>query len=142
MPTVLTIDYKIAAGWNNVGGLTRVSSIVPTDDIAFEDPKAYGGAAAGVAKIRGDGTIYYAGFQSVVWQFGAWTYLQYAYLQSTYCGGLGNLSGKVTIRTRDIGGSYANLNAILTLNAPAQLDYDSLYFLNPSITFTRLSTAS
>lgn len=134
----LTIDYQIAAGYNNAAGLVKISSITPSSDIPFVDPKAYNGYNPGILKIRGDGTTFYAGYGSDVWTMGYLTVAQYTYLQTTYCGGAGSFTGKVTIKTRIGTVTYANYNAILNLPVPDQTEFLAGFFTNVQLRFTRM----
>lgn len=135
---ILTIDYQIAAGYNNAAGLVKISSITPSSDVPFVDPKGFSGYTPGALKIRGDGTTFYAGYGSTVWSMGYLTQLQYTYLQTTYCGGAGSFAGKVTIKTRIGTATYANYNAILNIPLPSELEFQAGYWLNVPLRFTRM----
>lgn len=135
---ILTIDYQIAAGYNNAAGLVKISSITPSSDVPFVDPKAYNGYNPGVLKIRGDGTMFYAGYGSDVWTFGYLTVAQYTYLQTAFGGGAGSFAGKVTIKTRIGTATYANYNAILNIPLPNELEFQAGYWLNVPLRFTRM----
>lgn len=138
---LLTDEYKWAAGYNNAAGLTLVSTTIPSSDVVFnagEGVLALPNYNPGIAKIRGTGLISYVGYKSTKWGFGYWTLLQYEYLQTTFCGALGNYTGFVTIRTRIGNTAFANYNAIINVPTPDQLNYSDQYYLAPFLTFTRM----
>lgn len=113
MPTFT--EYKIAAGNNNAAGLALIGGITATNDIPFAEPAAQQNYRPGRLVLRLDTLTSEVGINSQMWMMGL-TWLQYTYLRATYCGG--RYSGKVTIRTRWQGGSYANYNA--TLHIPTE----------------------
>lgn len=141
MTDLLTDDYKIAVNYNNTAGLTLISSIVPSTDEAFNLGEIVLGLALynpGIAKIRGTGLTTRSGFKSTRWNFGYWTLLQYEYLQTTYCGGLGNYSGFVTIRTRTGNTAFANFNAIIEVPTPDQLEWQFPKYVAPYLAYKRM----
>lgn len=138
MTTLLSEEAKIAVGNNNAAGLTAFTAIVPSGDIAFTEPLELPNYNPGVLKIRGTGIGVRVGFPSTRHLFGYWTLKQYLYLQVTYCGGEGNYTGAVTVRTRKGGSSAANYNAIINLPTPDQMEYQGQYYIAPAITYTRM----
>lgn len=139
--TLLSDDYQWAAGYDNTAGLTLVSTTIPSTDIAFNTGEIVSGLPnynPGIAKIRGTGRVGRAGFPSTFWDFGFWTLLQYQYLQTTFCGGAGNYSGLVTIRTRTGLATFSNFNAVINVPTPDQLEWQNPFYIAPRLTFTRL----
>ena len=138
---LLTDDYKWAVGYNNAAGLALVSTTVPSSDEAFnrgEIVLALPNYNPGIPKIRGIGLVTYSGFKATKWMFGYWTLPQYAYLQTTFAGGLGQYQGFVTIRTRIGNTGFANYNAIINIPTPNQMEYADQRYVAPALTFTRM----
>lgn len=109
-------SYAIGAGYNlPLGSLTNVELIIPTGGTPFYPPESYGTYDPGDDRIRGDGTLYQAGFAFCEWRWGGRiTRLQISHLQDTYCAG--GRSGKVTIYTKtDDANTYARYNALMLL---------------------------
>jgi hypothetical protein len=130
-------SYKIVAGANNAGNLVNIETITATGDSApFYPPEAYSSYDPGQANIRGDGTVYLAGFGRARWHFKKLTRAQWSYLQSTYCSG--GYSGAVTIATRTGSTSYANFSAILILPKPSDMQRNFVVWTDVDILFTRL----
>lgn len=137
MPTIWQ-DYRIGAGYNvALGSLVNIESITPVGDQRFLVVNSFGSYDPGAARVRADGTIYLAGYATVLWRLAALTFKQYEYLSTTYCSG--GISGKVTIYTRlNAIGTYVRCNAILILPKLAELDKRVSAFANTALTFTRV----
>lgn len=132
-------DYRIAAGHNvPLASLINIETIIPSGDVAFYPPRAWGNYSAGAVRIRTDGHVYLAGYPSVIWRFGLMTRRQFRYLQTTYCNG--GYSGAVTIYTRlDNAAQYRRCNAIMVLPQLAELNSDPLIkFRDVEVKMTRL----
>lgn len=131
--------YKIAAGFNvALGSMTDITTIVPSGDEAFADPKVLPMYEDGIVKIRGDGLVTIQGFAAQIWFWTRLTYKQYDYLRQTYCSG--GLSGQVTVLV-NVGGSASltRMNAVLILNMPKDIKSEFRY-QDAMATFTRLKT--
>lgn len=134
-------NYRIGAGYDvALASLRNIEDYTPSGDKHFFAPAAYSTYDPGQFRIRGDGTLYAAGFPACTWVFGTLTRAQFEYAQDTWCAG--GFSGKVTIYTRIGRRTYQRFNAILTLQKPVEADRVRLYFRNYVFTFTRLSTPS
>lgn len=132
-------DYRIAAGHNvALVSLTNVESIAPSGDTAFYAPRSWGTYTAGAMRVRSDGTLYAAGYASVMWRFGLLTRAQFRYLQTTYCAGA--YSGDVTIYTRlDDATQYVRCNAVMVLPQLAELNNDAFVkFRDVEVKMTRI----
>jgi hypothetical protein len=130
-------DYRIAAGHNvALASLTNIESVTPSTDRQFKPPKSLGLRSPGVYRVRGNGTIYIAGFSSTVWLFEPMTWLQYEYFNSTWLNSA--YSGLVTIYTRSARNTYTRYNAVATLPKPDEVNGIFIAPRNVSIKMTRL----
>ena len=132
----------IGVGWNVPQiSLIRISSIKPTGDEYFADPKSTGLYNLGLAKIDGDGNVKLIGSRMAPWMFTRLTWLQWYYASATWCSG--GLSGPVTIYTplNSQNGTYTRVNAILVLPQPSELRSEYRYN-EATFKFTRLRTPS
>lgn len=131
-------DYRIASGQNlPLGSLTNVEDITPTGDRSFYPPQTFGSYDPGAARLRPDGSVYHAGFPSVVWKWRSMTRDQYKYLQDTYCNG--GYSGTVTIYTRtEDDSAYERYNATLRLPKMPEADLNFTHFTNVDVLMIRL----
>lgn len=137
MATVWYPALAIAAGYNNAVNLAAIEAITPPGDRPFFTPRAFGLFDPGQFRIRGDGTVYTAGYPTAQWLFSAITQAQVRYLMETYCAN--GYSGKVTIRTRtDDPDTYTNYNAVLLLPKLSESDKKFAKFRNYGMTFVRL----
>lgn len=107
---IVTFEAKIASGYDNVAGLTLITSL-SASSIPFMECNELVDVAytRGQAKVSTTGRVRYAGYPSKTWVSSLLWLPQWDYLRSTY-------EGEVTIRTRLNGNTYANYNAILTLD--------------------------
>lgn len=94
----MTSYYALAAGHNNTGGLTLIQNLMSFEGEPFAVPKIYGTYNPGTFRIRGDGSLYTAGFGSMSLDFGFITWEKDFYLRATFASG--GYSGPVTIKTR------------------------------------------
>lgn len=134
------MTYSIASGHNNAAGLVAITSITPAGSTAFFAPQAYGTYRPGLRRVRADGAVYETGFAEATWTFRVMFGVQYDYLYTTYATDATN-GNRVTIRTRNRNGTFANFNARLILPQRADLDYrsDSRFpFENVEVRFARL----
>lgn len=130
-------DYQIAAGNNNAAGLVNIENITPTGGTPFKPPQGVGNWNPGAFRIRGDGTVYIAGYASTEWVFTTLTRLQHRYLMETYCNN--SYSGKVTIRTKaDDEDTYANYNAVMILSPLADAERNFTVYNNYAVQFVRV----
>lgn len=140
--TINSQQESIAAGNNvSLGSLIRISSIIPTNDEYFADPKSTGLYDHGIVKYDGNGNIKLQGFALAQWMFTRLTWLQYYYASATWCSG--GLSGPVTILTplNSQNGTYTRINAILHLPKPSELRSEYRYN-EVMFKFTRLQVPS
>lgn len=107
-------NHQIAAGHNNVVGLTPIEYITPVGDTPFTFPQAYYANNPGAFRQRLNARLYVAGLPSFEWIFSFWTKGQYAYFSDTFCGG--GYDGLVTVRAalRD-NTLFANYNATVII---------------------------
>lgn len=129
--------YAIAAGYNvALAGLSNWESL-SAGGRRFYPPKMYGTFDPGIYRVRGDGTLYIAGFGSCTWLMDTLYYAQYRLLQTAYCNS--GYSGKVTIYTQtDTPGTYARYNAVMTLKKHSESQTNFKVFEKEPIAFTRL----
>jgi hypothetical protein len=130
-------DYQIADGYDSAGSLVNIEAITPSGDRAFAAPQAFSSFAPGVLRIRADGLSYLAGFQSFIWLFSVLTRAQWQHLQDTYSTGGNSYTGKVTVRSRNIDGTYTNYNAIINIPILPDLDRQFTAYKQVRIEFTR-----
>lgn len=107
--------YAIAPLWNvALASLTNFESLSISGEPALKVGGMYGTYDPGVMRIRGDGTLYLAGYPSCALPFPGITRGQVRYLSVTFCNN--GYSGKVTIYTRlDDPATYARYNAVMRL---------------------------
>lgn len=139
----MTPVYQFALGnqWNlPLGSLTNIEDIKPNGDTNFYAPIAL--YNPGNFVVRGDGSLYIAGYPEVQWVFqgnpgGKLTRLQARYLQNTYCGGL--YSGTVSINTlTDNPGTYTLANAVMRLPKLPDSGKNFSIYSQYVISFTRV----
>jgi hypothetical protein len=109
-------DAKIAAGYDNVGGLTLITALT-AGGVFFVEPLEYPDDSydRGVPRVFTNGIRRFEGFPTRRWLSGVLWLPQYELLRTTY-------EGPVTFRTRLFGTTYANYNGILTLPELGELD--------------------
>lgn len=130
-------SYAIAAGHNQAASLINFERIQPTGEPYFLAPQNFGHFDPGAIRIRGNGTIYLAGFGSTSWIIEAITKGQFRYLMETYGGN--SYSGLVTIKTRtDDPDVYANYNAVMRLPKLEEMRKVTSGFADCRIRFHRL----
>lgn len=113
-------DNKIASNWNNAGGLVNIETIV-VSGIRFPAPDDLNDYSTGVPFVNGEGITFFNGYPSSTWIMGMITWDQYWYIYKIILSN--KFSGKVTVRTRTVEvATYANYNAILTIDTPSELD--------------------
>lgn len=115
----ITTDYKIAAGNDNAGGLTAITALTDANSVSFVEPRGIPTQNRGLRQTRANGTIARIGKQRQVWTSNL-LIAQWEELVSTYEGAN---QGLVTIRTAINGTSFANFNAVLTLQDFDEMDY-------------------
>lgn len=123
-------DFRIGAG--NGLALAALTNIEMLEKI----PPPTHTYSPGVYRTRGDGTLYIAGYASVLWTFAALTRPQVTFLQTTYCAS--GYSGKVTIYTRTGGTAYTRYSAVMILPSPADADRQFTVWRNYAIRFTHM----
>lgn len=130
-------DYQLAAGHDNAGGLTNVETTIPASQQQTFLPQGRGNFDEGVLRVRGDGLTYLTGFQAFSWPLDVLPYAQWDFMRTTYTTGGNSFSGKVTVRTRLIDGTYANFNALLHLPEPPDETKKFVALRDTEILFTR-----
>jgi len=114
--TRIVPNYQLAAGNNNAGGLTALTSITDSNSIPFIMPRGKGSRNRGVKRDRLNATQATSGFDSLVWNFTAITLDQYNLLLSTY-------EGLVTVKISLTSTSFANYNAVMVVPDEDELTY-------------------
>lgn len=110
----ITTDYQIATGNNNVGGLALFTSLTDANGVNFVEPTSITNSLRGTKRISANGVVTRVGFNSVDWVVGLLV-TQWEYLKD-------NLEGLVTVRTLlNSGSTFANYNAVLTLQDPQEM---------------------
>lgn len=130
-------DYRIASGYGvALASLTNLETIADSDGKKFKAPYAIASYDPGVFRIRGDGTIYTAGYGTLVWLLPVVTRKQVVKLQTDYCAG--GYSGKVTVYSRTVSDSYARYNAVLHLPKLSDSQRRMKYIENYAARLTRM----
>lgn len=133
--------YKLAAGFDvALGSMIDITTITPSGDEPFSDPKVLPLYIDGIVKIRGDGLVTTQGFAAQPWFWTRMTYKQYYYLRTTYCSN--GLSGPVTVMV-NVGANttLTRMNAIMILSTPKDIKSE-FRFQDVLVMFTRLKVAA
>lgn len=130
--------YAIAPGWDAVGDLVVVHSIV-VSSVPFYRIQGVGTYDPGDARFKVSGAVDDEGYAALTWQSHL-TWAHYEYIINTIL--LGKRSGKVTINTRLTGATYYNRNAWLTM--PKTSELTRVYGIYPDVQwrFTRVHAVS
>ena len=99
-----TPQQAIAAGHNNAGGLTIISSLTDANGVKLFMPRSNPYTETGELRIRANASPAYVGEDSQDWEFSVLLMTQYKLLKDTY-------TGLVTVKASLDGVSYANYNA-------------------------------
>lgn|SRR5574341_428623 len=114
--------YQWATGFNNAAGLANVE----TDIVEYRNqPLIVSGRGTfdeGIIRSRSDKTAYATGFNSFTWFISVLGEDQYDDIQSSYTPGGTGYSAKMTVRTRNRSGDFANYNAVLRLPKKSELE--------------------
>lgn len=117
----ISTGHKWAAGYGNTSGLKDIERDVPT----FLGKPFYvhgqGSWDEGITHMRADKLIATTGFQRFTLIADLMSDVQYNYIQSTYTPGGTGLSAKMTVRTLNRSGNFANYNAVLQLPKKSDL---------------------
>lgn len=135
----VTTNYQIYPGNDQAGSLAVITSYADADSVAFIEPAGIPFARRGEAVSRSNGTLAQRGFASIDWVFGWLTYKQWEYAQS-------NWEGLVTIKTAANSSTFANYNAVLHLDDPADMTWGIVHtptynggaFIDAPLHFIRL----
>lgn len=137
MPS-FTPNYQIAAGHDNAGGLTAVSSLTDANSVSLVMPRAIPYHEAGELVIRTNASPAYRGYDSQDWEFSVLLLAQYTLLRNTY-------TGLVTVKTTLDGATFANYNASAWIDEKSAGQYGyaqgSVYdsgFIGPALRGIRL----
>ncbi len=133
--------YKIASGSNvAIGSMSDITTLKPTGDEFFADPKVLPLYNDGILKIAGDGSTYIQGYAVQPWFWTRLTFKQYDYLRDTFCAG--GLSGNVTVLVNVAGdATLTRMNAVLIMPKPSDLK-GFPWYQGVTVNFTRLRAAS
>ena len=112
----ITPDYRLAAGHDNPGGLTRLDELSDGDGVRFVMPRGLPYRNRGQRRFRTDGSVARIGHDQTQWLFQVMTIAQYRYM-------LDNYEGLVTIRHPLSQTTFANYNAALWWPDEIELDY-------------------
>lgn len=135
----VTTSYKIYPGNNQAGNLALVTSYTDTSSVAFIEPGGIPHARRGSPRTRSNGTTARVGFASIDWIFGWMTFKQWEYAKN-------NWEGLVTIKAAANSSTFANYNAVLRLDDPADMTFGIVYtptysggaWINAPLHFTHL----
>lgn len=94
----------IAAGHNNAGSLTLVSSLTDANGVKLLMPRALPFTEEGELIVRANGSPAYRGNDTQDWEFSVLLFTQYYLLRNTY-------TGLVTVTASVNGSTFANYNA-------------------------------
>ncbi len=124
--------YCIVAGHNNQATVVNVETIVPTGDSrAYCAPHGWGNYDPGIARVRGDGSITYAGKARTRWIFRVMTHYGYSYALATW-------EGAVTIKTRTSSSTYSYFNALCHVPKLSEQQTKWMNLIDISLEFTDL----
>jgi hypothetical protein len=116
-----------------------VTSYSDTAGVAFIEPAGIDSAQRGELRTRCNGTPGWLGKPSIDWIFGWLTFKQWEYAKD-------NWEGLVTVKTALNSSTFANYNAVLRVEDPAQMTealiqtstYSGLAFINAPFHLTGL----
>lgn len=133
--------YALAPGWNNTDDLVVIEGLTPFGETAIQAFQGWATYDPGSWIIRGDGSLYTAGYPTATWKFGWLSRDQLYYFMTTY-GGSG-YSGQVTVATTsDIPDTLTIYNAVMIIDKlPNQNPYFNQY-LDANLRFTRMTPIS
>lgn len=118
----LTTDYRLAAGNDNAGGLTAVTTI--TDgSYPFLEPLGLPLSSRGERVTQSNGVVTRLGYPRAVW-ISPLTMSQWVYLKDNY-------EGLVTVKLALNSITWANYNAVLTLQDPEEMPFTT--FTGPEL---------
>jgi hypothetical protein len=130
-------NSKIAAGYNNTGGLAAWESLTPSGDIPFIAPVVFGSFLFGQEHTNTDGTFFYGGYSSSKPLFGYVTQRQGFYIYNTILSG--NWSGPVTAEMRTVDPDTYNIyNCILKVEQYQSQTKKGRAFEGFKLSYTRL----
>lgn len=111
-----TPQYSIVVGRNNAGSLVRWNTLKDGNNVEFLDPApGWTGYREGERVMREDLSIVTVGFPADIWVIPLLLATQYKVIKDAY-------DGKgVTIKTTIDGITFANFNATLTIEDPADM---------------------
>lgn len=112
MTYIIKPQLKIAAGYNNVVGLTTIETIIATGETTpYHAPSAWFNNRPGRFRVRLDQSRYISGKQSSALLFTFFTKKQWYYWSETYCNS--GYDGPVTVQIEDREpGVYLQFNCI------------------------------
>lgn len=116
MPPSIIPNYQIAAGHNNAGGLTLITSLTDANGVKFLMPRGLPHRVRGERRFRLDGTVARVGTNTTRWVSAGMTLAQYALVLSTY-------EGLVTVKLALTSTTFANYNATLWMPDENELEY-------------------
>ncbi len=112
----ITPDYQIAAGNNNVGGLTLITSLADTNGAPFVMPRGKASRTRGERRFKLNHVISRVGKNGYTLLSGIMTIDQYQTLISTY-------EGLVTVRISLSSTTFSNFNAACWFDDENTLEY-------------------
>ena len=112
----ITTNYQIYPGHNQAGNLALVTSYSDADSVAFIEPSGLPYSRRGEPAVRANGTTARVGFESQDWIFGWLTFKQWEYAKA-------NWEGLVTVKVALNSSTFANYNAVLRLEDPADMTF-------------------
>jgi hypothetical protein len=120
--------------------MNDITTLKPTGDEFFADPKVLPLYDDGIIKMDGTGQVFVQGYAVQPWFWTRLTFKQLDYLRDTFCSG--GLSGNVTVLV-NVGGdaSLTRMNAVLVLPKPSELK-GFPWYQGVTVKFTRLRTTS
>lgn len=129
--------YALAPGWNNIEDLVVIEGLTPFGGTEIQQFQGWATYDPGQFIIRGDSSLYIAGYPTALWKFGWLSRDQLYYFMTTY--GNAGYSGQVTVATTsDIPDVLTIYNAIMIIDKlPNQNNYFGQY-LDATIRFTRM----
>lgn len=142
MTVYLYPDSKIAANYNNTGGLVPWESLRPSGDKRFLAPILYGKYNPGQRTYALDNMPFFRGFPAVLnGEFAFITQAQLYYLKVNYLSS--GYAGKVTMRLRlEDWATYVNVNCIFDLSTMDQIKKTNRTFEHYLFTLRKVTTLS
>lgn len=110
-------ELKIASGFDNTAGYSLITDLTDSDSIPYTLPSPYAGAIRGIVKPTLSRRVIFNSSAVYKWTF---PYMTIKQLEKLYDDYYNSNASAVTVRTVQIDGTVADLNAYISV--PLQID--------------------